>query len=200
MFEIAIGNRLGDRSLYTTKTRGSKIKLEQGRIHKDYLFELFELYRDWTDYPRPYVYVPKHTKGTYTRGKVKSYSFRTITHPAFDVVYNIFIVNGKKRYTEGIITKHLTSVGLSYWRRDDGNLQKNNEFIMRTMGFTKEENECMSRELNKKFLLHSKVVCHKQKYYGIYIPASDAKVLREHLVYLPSSMKYKMPLEKGKNK
>jgi hypothetical protein len=111
LFEVAVGNRLGDRSLYKTKTRGSKMKLEQGAVHKEYLYSLFEIYRNWTTYEQRYEYIPNHTRGTYTEGTVKSYSFRTITHPAFQKIYNLFIVNGEKRYVEGTITNHLTSVG-----------------------------------------------------------------------------------------
>lgn len=171
------------------------MKQEQGAVHEDYLFEQFELYREWTTYKTPYEYIPSHTRGTYTAGVVKSYSFRTITHPAFNRVYDLFMVNGKKCYKEGTITNHQSSVGLSYWIRDDGSLQKNNEVILRTMGFTKEENIQMVKELNMKFKLHRKVVKAKN-HFAIYIPASDVPVLRKHLVYLPDSMKYKMPVVK----
>lgn len=171
------------------------MKQEQGAVHKDYLFEQFELYSDWTTYKSPYVYIPSTTRGTYTAGVIKSYSFRTITHPAFNRVYDLFMIDGKKRYKEGTIKKHLSSVGLSFWVRDDGSLQKNNEVILSTMGFTKEENIQMVYEQNMKFKLHRKVVIAK-KHFAIYIPASDAPVLREHLVYLPNSMKYKMPVLK----
>jgi hypothetical protein len=64
------------------------------------------------------------------------------------------------------------------------------------MGFTEKENIQMVKELNRKYKLNSKVVCHKKKYRAIYIPASDARTMREHLVYLPDCMKYKMPLVK----
>jgi hypothetical protein len=47
-------------------------------------------------------------------------------------------------------------------------------------------------------MLHRKVVRAKEKYFSIYIPASDAPVLREHLVYLPPSIIYKMPRLKKK--
>lgn len=64
------------------------------------------------------------------------------------------------------------------------------------MGFTEKENIQIVKvkELNRKFKLNRKVVCHKKKYWAIYIPASDAPIMRKHLVYLPDSMKYKMPL------
>lgn len=61
------------------------------------------------------------------------------------------------------------------------------------MGFTERENIQIVKELNRKFKLHRKVISHKKKYWGIYIPASDAPTILKHLVYLPDSMKYKMP-------
>lgn len=64
------------------------------------------------------------------------------------------------------------------------------------MGFTERENIQIVKELNRKFKLNSKVVCHKKKYWAIYIPASDAPTISKHLVYLPDSMKYKIPLVK----
>lgn len=54
----------------------------------------------------------------------------------------------------------------------------------------------MCQELNKKFLLHAKVVPHKKKYWVIYIPASDASLLRTYLKHLPVSMKHKMSKNK----
>jgi hypothetical protein len=54
----------------------------------------------------------------------------------------------------------------------------------------------MVKELNRKFGFHRKVMCLKKKgkeYWCIYIPASDAPILRKHLVYLPERGKYKMP-------
>jgi len=101
LFEVAIGTRLRDRTLYCTKTRGSNIKFEQDRVHKEYLFELFTLFKDWTLAKQPYEYIPTKTKGTHIRGKVKSYSFRTISHPAFNPIYDLFLVNGKKIYKKG---------------------------------------------------------------------------------------------------
>jgi hypothetical protein len=94
----------------------------------------------------------------------------------------LFICNGKKTYKEGLITNYLTSVGLRYWVKHDGNFQKNNEIIYRTMGFTEKENIQTVKEFNRKFKRNRKVVCHKKKYWAIYIPASDALTIRKHLV------------------
>lgn len=51
----------------------------------------------------------------------------------------------------------------------------------------------MCKELNAKFKLHAIVKPHKQKYYIIYIPASDAPVLcsllENHLPKLKASTK-----------
>lgn len=60
----------------------------------------------------------------------------------------------------------------------DGSLQKNNELILHSSGFTEQMNHMMRAELNEKFRLNSKDVRSKEKYWVLYIPASDAPVLR----------------------
>jgi hypothetical protein len=47
LFQIVLGNCLGDGSLYTTKTKGSKLKIESGRANREYLLHLHEKYKGW---------------------------------------------------------------------------------------------------------------------------------------------------------
>lgn len=194
LFQVTIGMVLGDASLYMTKMEGTKLKMEQGYKHKKYVEELCSLFKDWTFYKEPYAYVAKKGK---MEGEIKRYSFCTFAHPAFYIFWELFIVSGKKTYKAGTILKYLDSIGLSYWVADDGSLhKKSNEFILHTQSFSYSENLQMCEELHKKFLLHAKVVSHKKKYWVIYIPASDASLLRTHLKHLPVSMTHKMPKTK----
>ncbi len=50
LFQIVLRNCLGDGSLYTTKTKGSKLKLQYGRVHKDYQLHLHAKYKGWGGY------------------------------------------------------------------------------------------------------------------------------------------------------
>lgn len=96
----------------------------------------------------------------------------------------------------GIILKYLNNLGLCYWIADNGSLQKNNERILHTQSFSYEENIQMCEELHQKFQLHTTVVSHKKKWWVIYIPASDAQMLRKYFVHLPECMKHKKPRHK----
>lgn len=93
LFQIALGITLGDGSLYKTKHQGSKLKFEQGYLHKAYVEKLCVFFKAWTVYTKPYVYFAK--KGVRS-GLPKSYGFRTLSHPAFDVLWNLFMLSGKK--------------------------------------------------------------------------------------------------------
>jgi hypothetical protein len=41
----------------------------------------------------------------------------------FNSLWDLFIIEGKKSIRPGLITNHLTDLGLTYWRMDDGSLQ-----------------------------------------------------------------------------
>lgn len=95
-----------------------------------------------------------------------------------------------------MINNHLTSLGLTYWIMDDGSLQKDRKsMILHTQSYTKNEVELLNNELNIKFNLHSKVIPHKNKYYVIFIPSMDAKLLY-NLIFprIHPSMSYKLPI------
>jgi len=92
LFDISIGCILGDACIYRVSKDG-KLKFEQGYIHKDYLFSLFELFKLYTFQNEPYLRY--ELKGD-RKDIVKSYSFRTYTHPIFNSLWDLFIVDGKK--------------------------------------------------------------------------------------------------------
>ena len=54
LFDIAIGCILGDACMYRI-SKNSKIKFEQGYIHKEYLFHLFDLFKDFSFHDKPYT-------------------------------------------------------------------------------------------------------------------------------------------------
>lgn len=213
LFDICIGCMLGDSTQYVVKNEGAKLKFEQGYKHKAYVEEQWNLFpfflphiravkrkypkgQKWTFYVKPKEDIRKTGKRA---GLVHRYYFRTFSHPAFRPLKDIFLdEQNKKVYKNGTITKYLSPQGLCYWVADDGSQQKNNEVIQNSQGFTKKMNEAMSQELNKKFNLHSKVVGNK--YWAIYIPASDAPVQRELLSEQPPSMIRKQPKLKNKHK
>jgi len=194
LYEISVGCLLGDSCLYRV-SRDTKIKFEQGHMHKDYLFSLFDLFKVYTFQDEPYTRL--EINGA-KKGQVKSYSFRTFTHTTFNNLWDLFIVDGKKSIRPGLITNHLTDLSLAYWIMDDGSLQNDKKsMIIHTQSYTKTEVELLSSELNTKFSLNSRVIPHKQKYHVIFIPSNDANILYNLVSpYVHSSMSYKLPVLK----
>lgn len=192
LYEIAVGCLLGDACLYRV-SKDTKIKFEQGYMHEGYLFSLFELFKLYTFHEKPYTRL--EIRGD-RKGQVKSYSFRTFTHTTFNSLWDLFIIDGKKSIRPGLITNHLTDLGLTHWIMDDGSLQNDKKsLILHTQSYTKAEVEQLASELNSKFKLNSRVIPHKVKYHVIFIPSSDAKLLYGLISpHIHSSMKYKLPV------
>lgn len=111
---------------------------------------------------------------------IKSYWFKTYSHETFTDLWKLFYIpytdkndneKYKKSVSSGLITKELDEIGLSYWIMCDGSLQKDKKtMILHTQSFNYDTNLNMSKELNNKFNLNSKVITHKHKYFVIKIP------------------------------
>ena len=149
LHQIAIGMLLGDACIQKIG-KFPFLKFEQGYKQMELLFHLYEVFSSYiltSPYTRYEKYGPR-------KGEVKSYSVRTFSHVAFLELYELFIVNGVKVITAGLITNHLTPLGLAYWIMCDGSLD-GNTMILHTQSFTKEEIIILSSELNTKFNLNS---------------------------------------------
>ena len=130
---------------------------------------------------------------------VKSYWFKTFSFPDFTRLFLLIHekINGKWKKTikEGLIRDYLTPKGLAYWIMCDGSLQKDNRtLVLHTQSFSLQENTLLTRELNKKFHLHSRVISHKTHYYVIEFPRQDSNKIAALIEnYLIPSMLYKLP-------
>lgn len=165
LYNIAIGCMLGDACMYRV-SKDAKIKFEQGYMHKEYLYHLFNLFKNYTFHDEPYF---RYDKSGVRKGLIKSYSFRTFTHPTFNPIWDIFIEKGKKIIRPGLIKNHLTAEGLAYWIMDDGSLQNDKKtMILHTQSYTNNEVNNLSLELNEKFKLNSKVIPHKTNAKGYF--------------------------------
>lgn len=129
---------------------------------------------------------------------IKSYWFKTFTHSSFSDPSggSLFYIEGKKVIQKGLITNHLTDIGLAYWIMSDGSLQKDKKtLILHTQGFTFQENEILSIELNAKFGFNSKVIPHKNKYWVIQLSSKDAKLLKNLIQpHVIECFNYKIPV------
>lgn len=186
LMEITIAMVLSDASLVRT-SKEAQIKIEQGYKQKEYVYHLFSLFQKYCFTLEPKTY--------FKNEKLKSYWFKTLSHPSFTSEKKIFYEKGKK-IQNNIILSHINELGLSYWVMSDGSLQSDKKsMILHTQSFSLVENKILSKELNIKFGLHSKVIPHKKKYWVIFIPSVDGKTLlsliKPHII---PYFNYKLPV------
>lgn len=195
LMEIAIAMVLSDAGLAWTSNE-VHMKIEQGYKQKEFVYHLFNLFKDYCFSTDPQAYIPK--KGV-RAGLVKSYWFKTFSHKSFTEVWNLFYVNGVKTIKPGLVLNHINALGLAYWIMSDGSLQNDHKsMILHTQSFTKVENEMLSKELNSKFGLHSRVISHKHKYWVIFIPSQDSVTLSNLISqHILPHFKYKVPIIKS---
>lgn len=177
-----MGLVLGDASLYKTKTNKTSLKFEYSSKYEDYAEHLHYLLKDWTFSDSPSMYMGH--KGT-LKEQPSSFFFYTFSHASFNVLWDLFMLKGKKSVQPNLVLEHLSEEGFAYWVLDDGSYHKSKGYItLHTEGFTYKEVCVLSKELNQKFHLNTKPLekknyKNKQKpsYWIIYIPKASVKVL-----------------------
>ena len=102
-------------------TWNPRLVFEQGLVHVDYLFHLYELFKDFClSAPKMPNRVPhKQTGKVHT-----SVQFSTMSLPCFNEFYNLFYHEGKKVIPLNIYDL-LTPLGLAFLICDDGGMNKN---------------------------------------------------------------------------
>lgn len=189
LIEVLVGIILGDATVFK-QSKEAGVKFEQGyKQHSfmEHLFILFSVYR-FMDL----LGVRMEPANSTRAGLIKSYWFKTFSHPSFTTLYNLFYVNGVKVIRPGLVLEHVTAVSLAYLVMSDGSLN-GNTLTLHTQSFTQAENLIFSQELNAKFGFSSKVVSHKS-YWVVVFPSSDGHKLQTILEpYIIPSMLYKLP-------
>lgn len=194
-FEIAIGLMLGDASLQTqNKGKTYRMKFEWGDKNKPYLDHVYNLFDEWV-LAKPHIKARVNANGNL----VTNWGFQTISHEAFNILSELFIINNKKGISKELIKNHLTRRGLAFWFMDDGGKldynknSKNLSVVLNTHSFTKEEVETMTLELSNKFKLNCSTRSNKGKSV-IVIDSSSFKTFNKLIKpYLISEMEYKLP-------
>jgi hypothetical protein len=170
---ILVGMILGDAHL-AHKDRFPFIKFEQGYLQKDFIFHLYEEFKD-------YVFTEPQTRFELygvRKGLPKSYYFKTFSHSVFKPMTNLFLKDNVK-VIKPALKDHLSDIGLAYWIMCDGSLDKNlKSMILHTQSYSREENFLLASMINDKFGLNTTVIPHKKKYFVISIPSSNYLTLR----------------------
>lgn len=186
LYQVCIGIVLSDATMYGI-SKDAIIKFEQGYAQKEFIDHLYQKMKGYTFIDLPGIRYDKI-------GNVKSYWFKTFSHPTFSIIYQLFYNIKKKSIQPSLVLNHLEKEGLAYWVIGDGSLHREKRVVtLHTQSYNYEENLLLSKELNEKFLFSSKVVKHKTSFV-IQFPTKDANKLHTILSpYLLSSMKYKLP-------
>lgn len=130
---------------------------------------------------------------------VINWGFQTISHEAFNVLSELFLINNKKGISPELIKNNLTKRGLAFWFMDDGGKldynknSKNLSVVLNTHSFTKEEVETMAMELSIKFKLNCSTRSNKGKSVIVIDSSSFNAFKRIIKPYLIPEMEYKLP-------
>lgn len=108
--EILIGCMLGDLYLQKVSKNNYRLRFEQGEIHKNYIFHLYDIFKNFV------LKKPTKIERINKLGNLNiTYRLQTITHSEFKFLADLFINNyGKKYVPKELIKNHLTTRGLTY--------------------------------------------------------------------------------------
>lgn len=191
--EILVGILLGDASLQTESNgRTYRLRFVQSEKHKDYLFHLYDIFKNLTTSPpiRSSFFDPRKPGKKYFR-----WSFSTTQQACFRF-YGHQFYDGNKKKVPSLIHKWLTPRSIAYWYMDDGAQKwKGKSLGVRfcTDNFLYKDVELLARLLNEKYFLKTSLQ-KKDSGWRIYISSYSYEIL-EKLIrsYFVSSMLYKFP-------
>lgn len=190
--EILVGLLLGDLCAVKQRVKGNtRLHFEQGVLHKDYLYHLYNLFETYcTTPPKTSNRLPdKRTGKIYTRIK-----FQTCSLPCFNELYCLFYSGGEKILPTNI-AELLTPLSLAYWLCDDGTFCKSTKRVrICTESYTLMEVDLLIQTLNAKWDLYCTKVANG-KGYRIVIPKKSLPVVQSLLKDLmPPMMLHKIGL------
>lgn len=197
--EFLIGVLLGDGHLrWRNKGSGKsypELILEQSSKHFEYVLWLKEQIKDWIDNPNKKI--KQVRKVNKKNGMIyHSYPLKTICHPVFIDFYNGFYVDSKKTLNIDFIKQYFTELSLSVWIMDDGTISKNRNIMICSNSFSKQENEELSKLLNEKFGISSKVLLNSHTksltYYLSFNKENSCKITELTKNIIIPSMRYKL--------
>jgi hypothetical protein len=178
--EILVGLFLGD--LHAEKRSiNTRLKFGQGVIHKDYLYHLYEMFKQFSSATPNIINRLPHR----ITGKIYSeICFNTYSLPCFNEFHNLFYPN-KSKVVPLNIGELLTPLSLAYWLADDGSFEQINRGVkIATNCFTLDEVKLLISVLSGKFNLN----CTIQHDNGFVL-----RISAKSLPHLQVLLKDKMP-------
>lgn len=191
--EVAIGVLQGDGNIQRI-SNNAFMKMDQGSMHKDYLYHLYNIFKDYT-FSTPSIRYEKIETKSKKVGDIKSYSFRTFSHPTFNEQYDQLMIDGKKTITyKQLDHPSFTARSLTYWIMDDGSQDKNGKRqTLHTQSFSYKEITSLRDMQEIKFNLKGIIKQHKN-YWVLVFPSSESTLQRDYMLpFIHNSMLYKLP-------
>ena len=192
--QVLVGILLGDASLQTeSKGKTYRLRITQSEEHKEYLFHLYQMFKNLTDSPPTSYTWPDKRDPT---KKYTSWSFATTQQSCFRFYGQQFYgPDGLKKVPE-IIGKLLKPRSVAYWYMDDGAQKwkgKTKAVRFCTDGFLHSDVKVLADLLAKTYKLETSLE-KKGKHRRVYVSAKSHSLLKE-LIYefLIPSMYYKFP-------
>lgn len=183
--KILIGSLLGDGCLIPNSwNKNYRFQVEQNELHKNYVFWLYEEFRDWV------LTKPKY------HSQVKSWKFRTISHPELTELAKNFYSKRIKILPTNIKAVLNDPFILAIWFMDDGCLAPRKDgFIFNTQSFTKEENEKLRKCLEENFYLKQISIHRDKKKFRLYVRSKSLPRLYGLVQkYILPEFTYKLPI------
>lgn len=190
---IAIGLMLGDVSLQTNASgTANRIKFEWGDVNKAYAFFVYEQFKMYC-LSEPRMQVRINANGN----EVTTWCFQTVMHSAFNVLSDLFILDGKKVIKFSLLMEAFGPASLAFWFMDDGGLvsYKPDRYAiqMHTQGFSKEEVESLARLLHEKYGMDCWLKPNKGRWTIAISGHSYDTFFKLVKPYIHSSMQHKLP-------
>nr|YP_203320.1 orf224 [Zancudomyces culisetae]AAW49489.1 orf224 [Zancudomyces culisetae] len=191
IISLLIGSLLGNCNGERLANGGVRFIFKQSIIHKKYLFWLFKFLNDrgFTNNNLPKIY-----KNILNNKIYEYYKFNTYSYSNLLWLYKLFYSNKKKRIPLNI-NEYLTPLALAIWIMDVG-YWKDNNVIIATNSFTKDEINLLILTLKKKWDLNCSIHSFtKSKQHQLYIKVNSIFLLRSIVLpYFHKSMYYKLGL------
>lgn len=199
VYSVLIGSILGDCHAERLPSGGVRFIFKQSAVHKDYLFWLFEFFRD-----RGYCTNNLPFKSTLKSGDkyYEFYRFNTFTYSSLLDIYKLFYTSTKKKVIPNNIEEFLTPLALAIWIMDDGTF-KSPGLRIATNWFKKQEVELLGRALETKFNIKSSLHYNNapaadpwgKGKYQLYIKKESMPLLKKLVLpHIVPSMLYKLGL------
>jgi hypothetical protein len=190
IISVIVGSLLGTSHAERLPSGGVRLRFKQSIKHTDYLFWLFNFFKERGYCSNNLPVIFKQDLGEEFH---KFYRFNTYAYSSWIGFYKLFYTSSKKKVIPKNIDKYLTPLALAIWIMENGTFKYPGVRIA-TNCFKKQEVELLVQALNTKFNIKSTLYKNNNNY-QLYIKGESISLLKEIVLpYRLPSMFYKLGL------